>query len=65
MFILSFVSLQTSYTIVVLWYNSQQSAADISGWAVLTHRKHTQIDAIKDRQQYKVTVGEQRLAVSK
>jgi len=29
---------------------------------VLTHRKHTQIDAIDDRQQYKVPVGEQRLA---
>jgi len=29
---------------------------------VLTHHKHTQVDAIKDRQQYKVTVGEQRIA---
>jgi len=62
MFIMSFVSQQTFYINKVLWYNSLQSAADISGWAVLTHHKHTQVDAIKDRQQYKVTVGEQRIA---
>jgi len=31
MFIMSFVSQQTFYINKVLWYNSLQSAADISG----------------------------------